>query len=158
MWAWEFFRLSLSRERTYIDESYAVKAQNRIDYDTCKEVINTLPLHSQVILLSIVFHHESKLDKITTRHVINTYQSLCQKLNAVPLTNRRISDLIAELDLMGIIQANVVSLGRYGKTRLINVLTPLSQTKNILLSNEYFSQIPSLKPETLKLTTQSKLL
>jgi cell division control protein 6 len=37
------------------------------------------------------------------------------------LTQRRISDLIAELDMLGVINAKVISKGRYGRTRQISV-------------------------------------
>ena len=33
------------------------------------------------------------------------------------MTQRRVSDIIAELDMLGIINANVISKGRYGRTR-----------------------------------------
>ena len=41
---------------------------------------------------------------------------------ALPLTQRRVSDLIAELDMLGIINAKVISRGRYGRTREIRIL------------------------------------
>ena len=37
------------------------------------------------------------------------------------LTHRRISDLISELELFGIISTKVISKGRYGRTRVINL-------------------------------------
>ena len=36
-----------------------------------------------------------------------------------PLTQRRFCDMISFLDLYGLINARVVSMGRYGKTREI---------------------------------------
>jgi len=38
-----------------------------------------------------------------------------------PLTQRRISDLLSELDMMGVINAKIISLGRYGRTRQIRL-------------------------------------
>ena len=45
----------------------------------------------------------------------------CSKFKTSPLTQRRISDLIAELDQAGIINAKLVSKGRYGRTRQIRL-------------------------------------
>ena len=45
------------------------------------------------------------------------FLALCIK----SLTHRRISDLIAELELFGIISSKVVSKGRYGRTRVISL-------------------------------------
>ena len=41
-----------------------------------------------------------------------------------PLTQRRVSDIIAELDMVGIINTKVISNGRYGRTRQISVAVP----------------------------------
>ncbi len=48
-----------------------------------------------------------------------------------PLTQRRISDIIAELDMLGIINAKVISKGRYGRTREISLAIPPSTVPNI---------------------------
>jgi cell division control protein 6 len=45
-----------------------------------------------------------------------------------PVTQRRISDIINELDMSGIVNARVVSLGRYGRTKVIRLSTSI---KNI---------------------------
>lgn len=37
------------------------------------------------------------------------------------LTMRRVGDLLQELDLLGLIRANVISKGRYGRTRVIDL-------------------------------------
>ena len=35
------------------------------------------------------------------------------------MTQRRVSDILAELDMLGIINAKIISKGRYGRTREI---------------------------------------
>ena len=47
-----------------------------------------------------------------------------------PLTQRRVSDIVAELDMLGIINARVVSKGRYGRTREIKLAIPASTVTN----------------------------
>ena len=49
---------------------------------------------------------------------------LCKKTNLRPLTQRRVSDIVSELDMLGIINAKVISKGRYGRTREISLITP----------------------------------
>ena len=56
------------------------------------------------------------------------YVKICHEIGVKPLTQRRVSDLINELDMLGIITAKVISKGRYGRTREISL--PL--TDNIL--------------------------
>jgi cell division control protein 6 len=48
-----------------------------------------------------------------------------------PLTQRRISDILAEMDMIGIINARVISKGRYGRTREISISTTGSINQKI---------------------------
>ena len=58
---------------------------------------------------------------ISTGDVFDTYVKLCKQIGYQDLTQRRVGDLINELDVLGMIRANVVSKGRYGRTRVINI-------------------------------------
>jgi len=40
------------------------------------------------------------------------------------LTQRRVSDIICEMDMLGIINASIISKGRYGRTREISLSVP----------------------------------
>ena len=48
-----------------------------------------------------------------------------------PLTQRRVSDIIGEFDMLGIITAKIVSKGRYGRTREISTAIPTSTEAKI---------------------------
>jgi cell division control protein 6 len=50
------------------------------------------------------------------------YNSLCRRAGLEALTQRRVSGILAELDLMGLIEASVVSKGRRGRTKRIQLL------------------------------------
>jgi len=49
---------------------------------------------------------------------------MCILRSLLPLTQRRLSDIIGELDMFGIINAKVISKGRYGRTRDISIEIP----------------------------------
>ena len=59
------------------------------------------------------------------------YKGLCLQIGLRCLTQRRVSDIIAELDMLGIINAKVISKGRYGRTREITVSLPQQMTTKI---------------------------
>jgi len=54
-----------------------------------------------------------------TGQAYGVYQEICSRQGYQPLTQRRFSDMISFLDLYGLINARLVSMGRYGKTREI---------------------------------------
>ena len=52
----------------------------------------------------------------------NIYHQICSESKNDPLTQRRVSDIIAEFDMLGIINARVISKGRQGRTREIKLM------------------------------------
>lgn len=95
------------------------QAHQKIEQDKMLEVIRTLPTQSKLVLGSVVLLEERGERKIITGDVYNVYRALCRQANLDILTQRRISDLINELDMMGIINARIISKGRYGRTKEI---------------------------------------
>ena len=78
---------------------------------------------------------EKKKNIIFNGEVYELYKEICNKIALRPLTQRRVSDVIAELDMYGIITVKVISKGRYGRTREITLSVPssvLPLTKKIL--------------------------
>lgn len=95
-------------------------AEEKIDTDKNVEIIKTQPKQSQIVLYTILKLTEGK-NEVLTSDVLAAYQENCRKHGLKALTQRRISDLIAEFDMFGIINSKTVSRGRYGRTRVINV-------------------------------------
>jgi len=95
-------------------------AQEKIDLDRVIETVKTQPKQSQAVLYAIVQLAE-KNNNIQTGEVFDVYQNICNQHGLKPLTQRRVSDLIAELDLFGIINTKIISKGRYGRTRIITL-------------------------------------
>ena len=67
---------------------------------------------------------KKKHKQIFTGDLYDIYHEICKTSGLRPLTQRRISDIIAEFDMLGIINAKVVSKGRYGRTREISLAIP----------------------------------
>ncbi|MBI5392174.1 ORC1-type DNA replication protein [Candidatus Woesearchaeota archaeon] len=106
----------------HIDE-----AEDKIERDKVLEIVHTQPKQFQLTLLSIFLVKEvSETKPLFTGDVYEIYKDLSQKINLKPLTQRRVSDIIAELDMLGIINAKVISKGRYGRTREIRLAIPIS--------------------------------
>jgi len=89
------------------------EAQEKIENDSVGETINTLPIQSKLVLLSCA-HQCGKNSKTTTRSVYDLYQTFGIQISIDVLTQRRISDLISELNMLGIISIKKISRGRYG--------------------------------------------
>ncbi len=104
-----------------VSEEHVRAARDKIEQDRVEEVIKTLPTQSKLVLYSIVLLEEQGVRNITTSAVYNMYKQLCPLVETDYLTHRRITDLIAELDMLGILHTVVISKGRYGRTKEITL-------------------------------------
>jgi len=117
-------------------------ALKEIERDRASEVISTMPLHSKLVLLAI-YNLTRNNTKTTTGEVYIHYKALCAKLGIESVTQRRVSDIISELDMIGIITARLISRGRYGKTRMISLAVPEDVVLNALRGDSYIDSLLS---------------
>ncbi len=104
---------------------FITKANQKIEKDKMLEIIENEPRQHQLVLYSILnLNEEKKNEPVFTGTVYNMYQDYCKKINLEALTQRRISDIIAEFDMLGLINVDVVSRGRQGRTREIKLMIP----------------------------------
>ncbi|MBN2567156.1 ORC1-type DNA replication protein [Candidatus Woesearchaeota archaeon] len=95
------------------------EAEDKIERDRIIDIVRTQPKQYQLTLAAILSSHQHTKDSMVTGDVYDTYRRLCIKAGLRPLTQRRVSDIIAEFDMLGLINTKVVSKGRYGRTREI---------------------------------------
>lgn len=114
-----------------VEETHVDLAESRLDTDRILEILRTQPKQSRMVFKAILGLHEKGETNIQTGDVYDLYANICSKNNLRPLTQRRVSDLIAELDMFGIINAKVLSKGRYGRTKRIKVNLPKTLIQTI---------------------------
>ena len=118
--------------------SHIDEAEQKIDRDRIIDTITTQPKQYQLVLYSIITLQPSRNNNIFTGEVYEIYKKLCNKTNISILTQRRISDIISEFDMLGIVNAKVISKGRYGRTRDISVEIPenlIAKIKKLIEEN-----------------------
>jgi cell division control protein 6 len=127
-------------------EPHVQKARNRIELDCVLEAIKTLPTQSKLVLLGAILNAEVGNERLTTGELYNTYKELCRKVGMTALTQRRVGDLISELDMLGILNAQVRSYGRGGRTKEIMSNAPLAESKRTLLADEILTPLRNFRP------------
>ena len=118
----------------HIDEG-----EGKIDRDRIIDIVSTQPRQYHLVLYSILSLQNGKSNSsLFTGEVYELYKSLCNKTETSVLTQRRIADIISEFDMLGILNAKVISKGRYGRTRDISMEISealLPKIKSILEEN-----------------------
>lgn len=72
------------------------------------------------------------VEPTTTGSVYDYYNKVAKEIGVPALTLRRISDIIIELDVLGLINVKIVSKGRYGRTRYISIGLPKALYSEVL--------------------------
>jgi cell division control protein 6 len=113
-----------------INEEYIDLANAKMEKDKILDIIEGEPKQFKLVLYAILEltkqAKEGKLDRFYTGDVYNLYQDVCDRTKTDVLTQRRISDIIAEVDMLGIVNAKVISKGRHGRTREIRLVVPVN--------------------------------
>ncbi|MBT3298665.1 AAA family ATPase [archaeon] len=105
------------------------EAESKIESDKIVNTIISQPKQFQAVLYSIMLLSPEK-KKIFTGEIYELYRNICNKIKFNVLTQRRVSDILAEFDMLGIINAKIISKGRYGRTREVSIsLDDRLQTK-----------------------------
>ena len=123
-----------------ITEIHVRKAQQVIERNTVIEVLTSLPIQTKAVLQAI-YLGEGKSDEITTGDVYEIYNKICKLVRLDQLTARRVGDLINELDMLGIVTAQVISKGRYGRSKRIHLTVSSRQVREVLESDYRLSKI-----------------
>lgn len=124
-------------EENKITEKHVTQAEQKLELDRVVELAKTQPRHSQLLLYSILKLFSKGKEQILTGDVYEVYTNLCKRNGYRILTQRRISDLISEYDMLGLISTKVVSKGRYGRTREIKLAIA---KKPFDILKKYFSE------------------
>ncbi len=108
------------------------EAEEKIERDRIEDIIKTQPKQFQAVMFSIfLVRQNSERSTIYTGEVYELYKEICAKSNLRPLTQRRVTDILAELDMLGVVNAKVISKGRQGRTKEITLAVPISSCPKI---------------------------
>ena len=118
-----------------LSEEIVDLAEHRLEMDKTEEMVRALAPQQKLALLSCYGLLEKTVKRVTTGEAYDRYANMCELERVRPLTQRRFSDIIGSLDLYGLINARLISRGRYGQTREISRSLP-KETLTRFLSRE----------------------
>ncbi len=134
---------------TFVTEDNVRQAEKRVEHDRIVEVLENLPVHSKLVLCSVYLLGKTKVSYAITGDIYGIYCELCEQSSISPLTQRRVSGLISELDMVGLLNARVVSMGRYGRTKKIRLGIGRSLVRNVFTNNDRLRDLIGYVPNCL---------
>jgi cell division control protein 6 len=136
-----------------VTEEHVREAEKHIEHNRVVEALKNSTLHSKLALLSV--YHLSK-SNATTGEIYDVYTELCGELGAGLLTQRRLGTLINELDAMGLLNARVVSMGRYGRTKKIRLEISRTLIREVFGSDNRLGRMVDYEPKFLSENAHSR--
>lgn len=128
-----------------ITDRHVLRAKNQLELDCVIEAVKSLPTQSKLILLGIIMNEEMGATRMTTGDAYSMYKQLCRRTGMSILTQRRITDLISELDMLGLVSARVKSFGRGGRTKEIQSSVPALETRRVLERDDLLSNVRNFR-------------
>jgi cell division control protein 6 len=119
-----------------VDEKHVRAAQEKIERDAPYVLLKNAPAHMKLVILAI-----AKSKDGFTGDVYDVYSAFCSHTDQDPLTQRRVTQMVSKLDLLGLVATDVVNQGRYGRSQKIRLKIPLATVKEALKEDSVFSSL-----------------
>jgi cell division control protein 6 len=130
-------------------EDHVREAEKHIEHNRVIDALKNLTLHSKLVVLSVYHLNKADVLRAITGEICEVYNELCAEMGVTPLTQRRLSSLVNELDSMGLLNAKVISMGRYGRTKKIRLEIARSLIKNVFASDNRLGRLVDYEPKCL---------
>lgn len=134
-----------SRGEVRVEEHDVIDAHEKLERDKAIEIIKTLPSQSKLVLLSCIYVFDSLKENITS-NIYEAYTKIAYSIDSDILTQRRVTDLISELNQLGIIEGFNEFRGRKGRKKVITKIASKEQTLNTLYEDERLNEISNVHP------------
>ena len=99
-----------------VTEEHIRMAAEKIEENKEVVALRSYPLHEKLLILSIM-----KSSEISTGEVYSTYKNLCKDIRQKELTQRRVTQMLSEIEMSGIIVGRIVHQGTHGNTKKFRI-------------------------------------
>ena len=112
-------------------------ADQLLEIDKTSELVEALAPQQRLALIAVTLGLAKEKGKLSTGQAYRYYCALCERRDNRVLTQRRFSDILSFLDLYGLVNARIISKGRYGQTRELSQALPDSVVDELLRSRSF---------------------
>jgi len=123
-------------QKTSINEEHIRLASNKIEENKEVTSLQSFPLHEKLLIIAAM-----KSSVLTTGEIYTTYKSLCKAVRQQELTQRRVTQMLSEIELSGIIYGRIVHQGIHGNTKKYKLTIPNEIVKNTFKNDLTFEDI-----------------
>jgi len=100
------------QQAEHVTEDHVREASQKIEENKEETSLKSYPLHEKLVILAIL-----KAGGQSTGEIYSSYKALCKTVGRDELTQRRITQMLSEIELSGIITGRLVHQGIHGRTK-----------------------------------------
>ncbi len=110
-----------------ITEQHIRDASQKIEEDKETTALKSYPLHEKLLIIAVMRTAGS-----STGGIYTAYKALCKTVRQKELTQRRVTQMLSEIELSGIISGRLVHQGIHGRTKKFKLTIPPEMVKETL--------------------------
>lgn len=95
-----------------VTDEHVREASKKMEEDKELTSLRSYPLHEKLAVLSVM-----NADDAPTGEIYAHYKSLCKSIAVGPLTQRRITQILSEIELSGMMSGRIIHQGKRGRTK-----------------------------------------
>lgn len=122
---------SISVQPDHIEE-----ALKKIEEDKETAALKSYPLHEKLLILGVM-----RTDGSTTGSIYNVYKEMCRKIQQKELSYRRITQMLSEIEMSGLISSRLVHQGVHGNTKKFKLTIAQSIVKETLYLDDTLREL-----------------
>ncbi|MBM3910048.1 MAG: AAA family ATPase [Thaumarchaeota archaeon] len=119
-----------------IKEEHVRKASQKIEEDKETTALRSYPLHEKLLIIAVM-----KASGLSTGEIYTAYKSLCKVIRQKELTQRRITQMLSDVELSGIITGKIIHQGIHGRTKKYKLTISPEMVKNTFKDELTFEDI-----------------
>jgi len=110
-----------------VKEDHIRVAAQKMEEDKEVTALKSYPLHEKLVIISVM-----KATGLSTGEIYSTYKNLCKITRQKELTQRRVTQILSEIEMSGIISGKIIHQGIHGRTKKYALTISTETVKNTL--------------------------
>ena len=99
-----------------VKEDHIRRASQKMEEDKETTALNSYPLHEKLLIIAVMRANGS-----STGEIYQAYKGLCKALRQKEITQRRVTQILGDIELSGLITGKIIHQGMHGRTKKYNL-------------------------------------
>lgn len=100
------------KQEDMVKEVHIREASQKIEENKEVTALKSYPLHEKILIIAVM-----KANGSSTGEIYSYYKDLCKQIRQKELTQRRITQMLSEIEMSGIISGRIIHQGIHGRTK-----------------------------------------